>query len=183
MANKRVVYRSRKSLRLPEWDYRAPAAYFVTACTHHRAHLFSHPPFADIAAYAMERIPTQKHAAHVKLDEWVIMPNHIHVIFIFMRYPDQQCDLPMQPKGELRNALAGSLGVIVAQYKRAVTKRINLLRKTSGGKVWQRGYYEHIIRNERAYRNIQRYIRDNPRRWAADRENIDRLTAEMTPHQ
>lgn len=70
--------------------------------------------------------------------------------------------------------------MVVGRYKTAVTTRINQLRQTPGGKVWQRGYYECIIRNEREWRATQQYIQNNPTRWAEDRENLDTLLTKMT---
>lgn len=69
--------------------------------------------------------------------------------------------------------------MLIGQYKSGVTRRINHLRHTPGGRVWQRGYYERIIRNEREWNAIRQYIHDNPARWAEDRENLDRLLSRM----
>ena len=170
----------RRSIRLKGWDYRSPGYYFVTMCTHQRENLFETAVFHDIAAHAIERIPTQKHAAHVELDEWIVMPNHSHLILIFRRIVQAE-NVPL-PTTVLQNAPVGSLGVVVGRYKTAVTTRINKLRKTPGGKVWQRGYYERIIRNEREWRATQRYIQNNPTRWAEDRENLDALLTKMIYH-
>lgn len=170
----------RRSIRLQGWDYRAPGYYFVTICTYRRQNLFEEPEFYEIAAQALRRIPEQKHARHVVIDTWVIMPNHVHVILIFVDYP-AQADMTVKNEG-FANALAGSLGVVVGRYKAAVTRRINNLRRTPGGKVWQRGYYERIIRNEREWRVTQTYIRQNPERWAEDRDNLDAVLAKMTHH-
>ena len=128
----------RRSIRLRDWDYRSPGYYFVTICTHQREHIFNNSPFIDIAANALQHVPEQTHAQHVALDEWSILPDHAHIVFEFTEYPTGY-DGQTQPCGELRNALAGSLGVVVGQYKTIVTTRINRLRQASGGKVWQRG--------------------------------------------
>ena len=170
----------RRSIRLKGWDYRWPGVYFVTICTHQREHLFENTAFYDIAAYAVQRIPEQKHAQHVVLDAWVVMPNHVHLILIFVDVPGQ-ADMTQQ-QGVFENALAGSLGVVVGRYKTAVTSRINNLRNTQGTAVWQRGYYERIVRNEREMQATQQYIRNNPIRWAEDRDNLDKLLAKMTYH-
>jgi putative transposase len=74
------------------------------------------------------------------------------------------------------------LGVVVGRYKTAVTRRLNNLRHSQGAPVWQRGYYERIIRNEREWRATQKYIEENPVRWAEDRDNLDALLAKMTYH-
>ena len=170
----------RRSIRLRGWDYRTPALYFVTICTYKRQNLFDDPDFRDIAIHALARIPQQKHAQHLLVDESVIMPNHGHIIFDFVEYADQ-ADLSV-PTGNFVNALAGSLGVVVGQYKTAVTSRINNLRRSKGAKVWQRGYYERIIRNDRELQATREYIIKNPARWAEDRDNLDALLAKMTYH-
>jgi len=73
------------------------------------------------------------------------------------------------------NVVPGSLGAIVRSFKSVVTRRINIMRNTPGAPVWQRNYYEHIIRTDRALNAIRRYIADNPRRWHLDRKNIHRI--------
>ena len=168
----------RRSIRLKGWDYRAPALYFVTICTHHRENLFENQEFGDIAYYALGRIPKQRHAQHVRIDESIVMPNHVHVIFDFIDFAEQ-ADLT-RGVGKFENALGGSLGVVVGRFKAAVTLRINNLRRSKGAPVWQRGYYERIIRNERELLATREYIVNNPLRWAEDRENLDALIAKMT---
>ena len=170
----------RRSIRLTGWDYRSPGLYFVTICTHERENLFDEPDYRDIAVYALTRIPEQKHARHVLVDESVVMPNHAHVIFDLTDYADQ-ADLSM-PTGNFANALAGSLGVVVGRYKTAITTRINNLRHSKGARVWHRGYYERIIRNERELHATRQYVINNPARWAEDRDNLDGLLAKMTYH-
>jgi len=71
------------------------------------------------------------------------------------------------------------VGAIVGNFKSLVTRRINRLRRTPGERVWQRGYYDRIVRNPRELDAIRRYIRDNPARWAEDCENLDALTRKM----
>ena len=130
----------RCSVRVRGWDYRSPGWYFVTICTHNRQPLFENPDFYDIATHAIARIPQQKHAQHVLVDVAQVMLEHAHVIFEFTEFPTQM-DSSMTD-GEFHNALTGSLGVVVGQYKTAVTTRINNLRQSKGAKVWQVGYYE-----------------------------------------
>ncbi len=168
----------RRSIRLKGWDYRSPGLYFVTICTYGRKNLFDDSNFRDIAVHALNRIPEQKHAQHLLVDESIIMPNHGHIIFGFIDLA-AQADMTKVP-GKFENALAGSLGVVVGRYKTAVTTRINNLRRIKGEKVWQRGYYERIIRNERELLATRQYIINNPLRWAEDRENLDSLLAKMT---
>ncbi len=171
---------NRRSIRLHGWDYRLPGLYFVTICTNQRQNIFDNLDFRDIVIYALNRIPEQKHAQHVLVDESIIMPDHAHIIFDFTAYP-VQADRSLSTK-DVRNALAGSLGVVVGRFKTAVTTRINTLRHSKGAKVWQRGYYERIIRNERELHATREYIINNPTRWAEGRENLDTLITKMTYH-
>ena len=178
----------RRSIRLKGWDYTSPGAYFVTICTHQRQNLFADEQFCQVVENAWQAIPAHPHARHAKLDQWVVMPNHLHgIIFITDAIHGDEAtegkcrgkaNLPVAPS--LRNAPAGSLGVIVGNFKSVVTRRLNRLQNTPGGKIWQRGYYERIVRNERELNAIRKYIWDNPRRWADDRENLDLLIGRMS---
>jgi len=70
----------RQSIRLQGWDYTTPGAYFVTICTHQRQNLFRDERFKEVVENAWRLIPTHRHASHVRLDEWIVMPNHLHGI-------------------------------------------------------------------------------------------------------
>jgi len=190
----------RRSIRLRSWDYTSPGAYFITICTHERECLFDDGRFHAIAENAWRNIPNHDHAQHVVLDEWVVMPNHLHGIIILTdatcRGEAGRCDGPgtlETPIRPLRSPLQknpsepgipqgvqpGSVGAIVGNFKSLVAKQINNLRLTAGGRVWQRGYYDRIARNERELEAIRDYIRKNPDRWADDRENLDALLSKM----
>lgn len=106
----------------------------------------------------------------MQLDVFVVMPNHIHGIVWIV--PDGDIvgatdRSPLPPRGPTPK----SLGSFPAGYKSAATKRINEIRGTPGNALWQRNYYERIIRNECELDAIRRYIRDNPAHWAEDPEN------------
>ena len=167
----------RRSIRLKGWDYRSPGYYFVTIVTHQRAPLFSIPEYHELAVNMMLRVPEQPHAQHLELDEFIIMPDHGHVIFNFKAYP-ANFD-PTLPTCEFRAALAGSLGIVVGHYKTAVTSRLNQLRRTPGAKVWLRGYHERIIRDERHLQATRQYIIDNP---IKHKDDLDKLLPRMTYH-
>lgn len=180
----------RRSIRLKGWDYRTPGLYFVTICTKYRENLFENHRYREIAESAWRAIPSKPHARHVALDEWVVMPNHLHGIIVISHTDPKGGASKTRPTvtdtntnphalSLLQNAPAGSLGVIVGSYKSMVTRRINKLRGTPGGKAWQRGYYERIIRDERELNAIRKYIAENPLRWTEDRDNLDRLTTRM----
>ncbi len=169
----------RRSIRWKGYDYAQPGAYFVTICTHERAHLFGKVVKGEMRLNAWGRIvreewfKTEAIRPYVELNdnEFVVMPNHIHgIIWIVDDVGDVGATrriAPTMPRGPV----PGSIGAIVGQFKSAVTRQINALRGTSGAPVWQRNYYEHVIRTERALNAIRRYITENPWRWHLDRYN------------
>ena len=167
--------RRRNSLRHPEWNYGAAGYYFVTICTHNRFCLFDSADFRQIAESMWQKIPSFKSATTVRLDEWIVMPNHIHGLIVIVA--GFSVDMPRPDK-----TISGTLGSLVGTYKAAVTRRINNQRQTTGAKVWQRGYYDRIIRNERELNAVRHYIALNPQRWAEDRDNLDKLLEKMTYH-
>ena len=166
----------RHSIRLRGYDYTWPGAYFVTICTHQRENLFADPRFLRIAERAWRAIPDHPHAGRVSLDAWVVMPNHVHGLLIL-----QSCDGQPGPSEAPIGAPAGSLGAIVGNYKSVVARRINDLRRTPGAPVWQRNYYERVVRDDRQLVAFRRYITENPARWAADAEDLEEFLAGMPP--
>ena len=163
----------RRSIRLKGWDYGSAGLYFVTICTHNRQDLFANPKLHEIATQAWDYIPKQEHAKHVVLDESILMWDHTHGI-IGLTAPE---DAP----GGFITLQPGSVGAIVGNYKMLVAKRVKAMLKVSGTdfRVWQRGYYERIIRNERELNAICRYIQENPIRHAERRDNLDELFTKM----
>ncbi len=161
----------------------------VTICTHARAPLFGRVVDGEMVLNAYGTIVREEWfrsaeiRAEIELfpDEFVVMPNHIHgIVWIVTtddmvgatgRSPLQRAHghAPLPPHGPAPR----SLGSFIAGFKSAVTKRINARRGTPGACVWQRNYYEHIIRNDGALNAIRRYIIDNPLRWHLDRYNPD----------
>ena len=177
----------RRSIRLRGYDYAGPGAYFVTICTYRHAHLFGQVVDGEMQPNAFGEIVREEwfHTAEVRANvllydyEFVVMPNHIHGIIRIMDAPaDARSGDPAgaqrrcAPTDDKRpHVKPGSLGAIVRSFKSAVTKQINRLRGTPGARVWQRNYYEHIIRTDRALGAIRRYIAYNPIRWHLDRYN------------
>ena len=170
----------RRSIRLKGYDYTQPGAYFVTICTYQRASLFGRVVDGEMAVNELGKIVreewfrTARVRPYVELfdDEFVVMPNHIHGI-IWIVDDKHVAQRRCAPTGGITptNVVPGSLGAIIRAFKSIVTKRINALRGTPGAPVWQRNYYEHIIRTERALNRIRRYIVENPLRWHFDRYN------------
>ena len=115
---------------------------------------------------------------YVELDRWIIMPNHVHGIIVIMggcRGGSRTAQGDSQTvRGGSRTAPTGKrkpIGRLVGAFKTVSTKRINQMDGTPGAKLWQRNYYEHIIRNDTELHRIREYITNNPARWESDREN------------
>ena len=173
MSASRKPRRTRKSIRWPGWNYSQAGFYFVTICTHQRQHFFEIGHIRESVENSWEQIPQYTSGQFVELDEYVVMPNHMHGILV------------MKPGfSETRTAetRATLLGNTIGTFKSLVTKRVRILLKIGDVPlpIWQRGYYDRVIRNEREYHAIQQYIRDNPKRWAEDRDNLDQLITKMT---
>ena len=109
----------------------------------------------------------------IGLDIFIVMPNHIHgIVYIFDDVVGATGQSPL-PRHDCHphGPAPKSLGAFAAGFKSSVTKRINSLKHTPGSPVWQRNYYEHIIRDEADYERIANYIANNPSNWAEDEEN------------
>ncbi|NER84462.1 MAG: transposase [Leptolyngbya sp. SIO1D8] len=169
----------RNTLRLRGYDYSSQGAYFVTLCTHQRACLFGKildgktqlSPSGRIAEDFWQQIPT--HFPNVELDEFIVMPNHLHGIIVI-----KQAVIDNRPGTSTHQKFGnmlkpGALSTIVRSFKSATTRHINLLRAAPGSPVWQRNYYDHIIRNAASYGRIQYYIRQNPLSWQTDQLHPD----------
>jgi REP element-mobilizing transposase RayT len=115
----------------------------------------------------------------IRLDAFVVMPNHIHgIVVISNDVHDDEVGAhgraPLhsdRPPPTSRGRPPRSLGAFIAGFKAVVTKRINENRGTPGAPVWQRNYYEHVIRSDDELNRTIQYITDNPARWAEDAEN------------
>jgi REP element-mobilizing transposase RayT len=169
----------RKSNRLNGYDYTLAGAYFVTIVTYQHLCLFG-----EVINSEMKLNPSGK----IAFDQWmrlskrfplsdfsifVIMPNHVHGI-LFMKgagdEPQNNHDQPstLRPYSSF-HVIPGSLGAIVRAYKASVSFRINKMLNLDHPPIWQRNYYDHIIRNEDDFENIWKYIEANPRKWDEDR--------------
>ena len=187
----------RRSIRLKGYNYSQLGAYFVTICTHGRECVFGEVVDGRMRLNALGKIARQcwldipRHFPHAALDAFVVMPNHVHgIIWIVESQNDDSIratDVIVGARHEMvgathasplhtqtnppRGPKRRSIGAIVGSYKSAVTKRINERRNTPGATVWQRNYYEHVIRNDESLNRIRQYILENPIRWHLDREN------------
>ncbi len=167
----------RRSIRLKGYDYTQPGAYFITICAHQRAHLFGRVVDGEMVLNALGEIARQcwlaipNHFPQARLDEFVIMPNHVHgIVWIVNNVGTRNFSPPPSPDQRPRGT-SKTVGSIVRGFKIGVTKWAR--QHTDVYTVWQRNYYEHIIRDDRALYAIRQYIRDNPLRWHLDRYNPD----------
>lgn len=167
----------RRSIRLRGRDYSRPGTYFVTLCTYYRECLFGTVEAGSVRlsewglAAREEWLRTAQVRPEIELDAFVVMPNHLHGIVIITEVVGAQGLAPLRNPTESKPALyrpPRSLGSFVAGYKMAVTKRVNRLRGTPGARVWQRNYYERVIRDDDEAVSARIYIRDNPGRWPED---------------
>lgn len=176
----------RHSIRLPNYDYSQPGAYFVTIVTWHRECLFGEVvdgemklnKFGLVAKEQWEKLP--KRFPNIELGAFVIMPNHVHGNIVIVTGRGTAENLNDSGGESSRRAptregfqkpVKGSIPTIIRSYKSAVSYRINLIRGTQDVPVWQRNYYEHVIRNERDLQNKTDYIEANPLLWEEDDEN------------
>ena len=183
----------RRSIRLKGHDYSQAGGYFVTVCARDRECLFGEIVNGEMRLNEFGRLVRDEWLrsaeirVEIELGEYVVMPNHFHGIVIITNNATEcsgdKCtgNRPMGGWGDRPVAPTGpqskSIGALMAGYKSAVTKRINAIRQSPGAPVWQRNYYEHIIRDDADYRRIAEYVADNPHRWAEDTLHPDNVRA------
>ena len=184
----------RQSIRLKNYNYAANGYYFVTICTYEKQGFFGNITKGKMQLSVVGKIAQQywleipQHSKHTYLDEFIIMPNHIHGIIIIDN-PDGSRDVPYKGDSVRRmyaptdndewnlsqtmsqlSPTSGTLSVIVRSYKSSVTRWC----RQHGDDIfrWQSRFYENIIRDERSLNNIRRYIINNPTKWTEDRNYI-----------
>lgn len=186
-----------ETTRLRSWDYAADAWYFITICTHNRAHFFGKivndamqlSSIGEVAA--CEWVKTAELRPYAELDAWVIMPNHLHGIVIINR-EGMQVDSTREPSSTVGTRCFASLPPTSTAHPSAAQNQFGPLKKDSLQSIirgyksavttwckkngyadfaWQPRYYEHVIRSEDALRKIREYIENNPLKWALDNEN------------
>ena len=176
------LYKNRyrvESARLKNWDYSANGYYYITICTKDRIHYFGNiindemilSKIGNMAYKYWQEIPN--HFPFVRLDEFIIMPNHVHGIVVIKNdtcnVETLQCNVStdtdnfhskISPKSK-------SLSTIIRSYKSICTKTINK-SKNEIFFAWQPRFYDHIIKNEKELENMRNYIFYNPQKWAED---------------
>lgn len=144
----------RQSIRLQGYDYANAGTYFVTICCHQRQHLFGEIEngemkinlIGQIVSSLWQKIP--QHFPNVELDGFILMPDHLHRIIMISESKEKS-----------------SLANIIQNFKSISSRKINRINKTYGISIWQRNYYERIVRSEQELTNLREYIKNNPANW------------------
>lgn len=172
-------------------DYTEPGYYFLTVCVEHRECLFGSVRDAQVELSTDGAVVDHylraccAGFANIVLDEYVVMPNHIHILLGIAEGAKHSLSNENRGQGyesanawplqtvqqAARGTTAGSIGAVVQNLKSITARRINARRGLAGTRLWQRDYHDHIVRDEAELDRIRQYIRDNPARWAEDREN------------
>lgn len=186
----------RNSIRRKDFDYSHWGPYFVTVCARNRECIFgeitdNQSVLNDLGHIIKnEWLALPQRFPEIQLDEYIVMPNHFHGIICLaeastVSYPI--ADAKTKIGIEVRDAAPRpqpTLGEIICAFKSLVFKQYyDLIRQNNLheiAKCWQRNYWERIIRNNREFDNIRHYIATNPKKWADDSDNLDRLLARMT---
>ncbi|MDD5731704.1 MAG: transposase [Patescibacteria group bacterium] len=177
----------RKSIRLKEYNYSDPSDYFITICTQDRECLFGEVVDGEMRLNEVGKIVEQcyleipKHFSNIELDIFQIMPNHVHFILRIVD-DDTDCRGGVPPPDKENILIQGgetpplrsekpTLGQMVGYFKYQSTKEINMFLENPGNRIFQRNYYEEIIKNEKHYSEVYDYILSNPQTWIRDKNN------------
>jgi len=185
-----------ESTRLKGWDYSSPGAYFITICTKNREWLFGDvvqkSMFLNNNGKIVEKcwFDLPRHYENLELDQFVIMPNHVHGIMMIdiETVPASRVETGLKPVStetstakttdmDNRKKKPHGLFEFVRALKTFSARRINEHRKTYGKPVWQTRFYDRIIRDDNELYRIRNYIMDNPANW----KNDENFTTEVTP--
>lgn len=186
----------RRSIRLAGYDYGSPGAYFFTLCTFEHECVLGQVVNGEMRLSRLGSIVQRcwyslpRHFPGIALDAFVVMPSHVHGIITIMgadrrgealgesyardglTVPSPNASpLPVPPPDRPSGTQPGSLSAILQSLKSVATRKCNQVRGTPSAALWQRNYYEHIIRNEQELQRTRRYIVENPLHWEQDEDN------------
>ena len=191
--------RRRRSIRMPKFDYTMSLQWFITICTHNRECVLGEIVNDEMRLNEIGKIIEEcwlaipDHFLNVILGEYMIMPNHIHGILEIVDNSHVCRGTACQNDSDICRGVAcyaptgsqeyfskispvpKSLGTIIRSFKSGVTKHVNKLRNTPSASFWQRNYYEHGIRNDKALERIENYIKENPFFWNEDENHPENL--------
>ena len=170
-----------RSILLPDYDYSQPGWYMITLVTDQRKNYFGEIVFGEMQENPIGKL-VRREWLHIpqrflglEIDEFVVMPNHIHGIITILDTAQNNNTLPMKFEG-FGHPTQGSIPTIIRSFKAAVTLRVRRMLGDPKACIWQRNYYERVIRNERGLEAARLYIQENPDNWAFDQENVGRIT-------
>ena len=172
----------RRSIRLKGYDYTSPGGYFITVVTYQRECLFGEivngemrlNEIGKFVEYAWNDLPN--HYPNIELGTFCIMPNHVHGIIVIKENNVYIVGAGLRPAPTTHPIKQRGLPEIVRAFKSFSSRHVNEYLKSPGVPLWQRNYYEHIIRNDDEWNNIHLYIETTPLygvypiNWATDNE-------------
>ncbi|HCU04913.1 MAG: hypothetical protein A2X77_03705 [Gammaproteobacteria bacterium GWE2_42_36] len=172
----------RRSVRLKRYNYASVGAYFITICTHHRIGCLGHIDEGNVSLtwqgqiVKEEWLKTADIRQGVVMGDFCIMPNHLHGIIMLSESDEGTRQRTPTKYEKFGKPNINSIPTIIRSFKSVATTRINGVRNRPHQPIWQRGYYEHVIRNEEELRSIQEYIINNPLQWSMDRYYLSSFT-------
>lgn len=180
------IQKERKLNRLKEYNYSKCGYYFITMCTKNGVEYFGKidnekmvlNQYGKIAQEYWSKIPNI-YDDKVEIDEFIIMPNHVHGILIIQENGEkrtEQCSVPTY-KANAR-AGYGLLSEVIKSFKNAVTKKIHQELHADNFQ-WQRSFYDHVVRNEESLYQIRSYIANNPLKWELEKNNIENFLSDL----
>jgi putative transposase len=181
-----ILLPHRKQLRLRGYDYAFPGVYFVTICSAGKLAVFGSVSGEEIVLspegeiVRSEWIALAERFARLVLDKFVIMPNHLHGVLAFVGHAGGASPAPTTTTTTTKPGGASpspTLFEVIGAFKSISTIKVNKLLGRRGVTLWQRSYYEHIVRTGEDLRKIQRYILENPLMWSLDPENPNRKSS------
>ncbi|MFZ0522664.1 MAG: transposase [Candidatus Acidiferrales bacterium] len=172
---------NRRSVRLRAFDYSQLGSYFITIQTHRGKHIFGKIISGQMKLSAVGQAVSEcwlgipDHFGGVELEEYVVMPNHVHGI-IMIRARARHA-VPLRTRTEHAEAFGhprpASVPTIVRSFKSAATQHARKILGQQEVQIWQRSYFERVIRSPQEFRKIRKYILLNPARWEFDRNTLD----------
>ena len=158
-----------KSIRLKNYDYSSNGSYFITVCTEKKRCILGRTvgqglcscQLTDIGKIVESEIDNiEKRFSGVFIDNYIVMPNHIHLLISLERQEQSPCP---------------TVGEIICTLKSITTRKANVVENKKGRKIWQARYYDHVVRNSDDYENIWNYIEYNTAKWNEDRFFLNEL--------
>ncbi len=167
-----------ESNRWQNWNYSNIGNYFITICTNNREMIFGSisdgemnlSKLGEIVKKEIDEIPMYYEG--VGVDEWIIMPNHVHLIITIVETIHElslhELSLPNDEQYRKKRRQM-TISKVIGKFKMKTSKQINTINKSEGYKNWQPNYHDHVIRNEKEYNRIKQYIINNPANWQKDK--------------